>query len=366
MASPQRAPPTRPAGVLYPDSRHRASRTPSIGKATVNSSRVTRSCSARPDPKAALLSQLGSRQSGLGWPASHPWPPAGSGGQRLRANPGIPVWPAQSPRRCGGRLRHRAVAPGGIAGAGVQHRQPQRIRHPADGGHPARGGHCRRPRGCSLCAGCPGQRRQAGRDRQRRPCWPGGAAASEHGPPVRSPPAHQRHADAPGMPREAGDRCLCRPPGRGRLPAKALGTCKRPAGPASALHGWEAHGSRSSAVDAASSRAWRAASTSASRCRCTVGRTSLHPRGGLVGVLRIPGRYPLMLGCGWLGLDPDVMRRRADVCEGPCAVVRHRPRARRHRPHGARPGRSPQPIRPAWPQRRCPQPEPAWQSAPLT
>jgi hypothetical protein len=114
MASPQRAPPTRPAGVLYPDSRHRASRTPSIGKATVNSSRVTRSCSARPDPKAALLSQLGSRQSGLGWPASHPWPPAGSGGQRLRANPGIPVWPAQSPRRCGGRLRHRAVAPGGL------------------------------------------------------------------------------------------------------------------------------------------------------------------------------------------------------------------------------------------------------------
>lgn len=38
------------------------------------------------------------------------------------------------------------------------------------------------------------------------------------------------------------------------------------------------------------------------------GRTPLHPHGGLVGVLRIPGRYPLMLGCGALGLDPDVMR----------------------------------------------------------
>jgi hypothetical protein len=50
-----------------------------LGKATVNSTGMTRSCSARPDPKAALLSQLGSHQSGLGWPASHSWPPAGPG-----------------------------------------------------------------------------------------------------------------------------------------------------------------------------------------------------------------------------------------------------------------------------------------------
>src|SRR6266516_297070 len=46
---------------------------------TINSTGMTRSCSARPDPKAALLSQLGSHQSGLGWPASHSWPPAGPG-----------------------------------------------------------------------------------------------------------------------------------------------------------------------------------------------------------------------------------------------------------------------------------------------
>lgn len=85
---------------------------------------------------------------------------------------------------------------------------------------------------------------------------------------------------------------------------------------------------RSSAADAASCRAWRAASTSASRCRCIVAarlaaRRCIHTAAwsACSASQAIPGRYRLMLGCGALGLDPDVMRRRADACEGPCALV---------------------------------------------
>jgi hypothetical protein len=50
-------------------------------------------------------------------------------------------------------------------------------------------------------------------------------------------------------------------------------------------------------------------------------RTALHLRSGLVAVLGMPGRHPLMLGGRLPGLDTEVVHRRSGASEGPCDLV---------------------------------------------
>jgi hypothetical protein len=50
-------------------------------------------------------------------------------------------------------------------------------------------------------------------------------------------------------------------------------------------------------------------------------RAALHPRSGLVAVLGIPARQPLVLGGHALGLGTKVIHRRSGASQGPCDLV---------------------------------------------